>query len=95
MNATQSREETIANARRRIQEVATALKGLGDYHIDRAVQCYKLALVNNFTQGRKQAHVIAACLYIVCRQEKTMRTLTVVVLLSCCSVTDFLNAQIC
>jgi transcription factor IIIB subunit 2 len=47
---------------------------LSDYHIERAVQCYKLALLHNFTQGRKQGHVIAACLYTVCRQEKTMRT---------------------
>ena len=50
------------------------LKGLNDYHVDRATQCYKLALTHNFTQGRKQTHVIAACLYVVCRQEKTMRT---------------------
>lgn len=71
----ESREETIANAKRRFQEVATALQGLNDYHVDRAVQCYKLALMHNFTQGRKQSHVIAACLYTVCRQEKTMHML--------------------
>ncbi len=75
MNGSVSREETIANARRRFQEVAIALKGLSDYHVDRAVQCYKLALMHNFTQGRKLSHCIAACLYIVCRQEKTMHML--------------------
>eukprot|EP00158_Paraphelidium_tribonemae_P004312 Partr_v1_DN26686_c1_g1_i2_m69317 putative BRF1 homolog, subunit of RNA polymerase III transcription initiation factor IIIB (S. cerevisiae) len=75
MNTGQSREETIANARRKFQEVAIALKGLGEYHIERAVQCYKLALMHGFTNGRKQAHVIAACLYAVCRQEKTMHML--------------------
>lgn len=83
MNSSQSREETISNgniirsfngvARKRFQDVATALKGLSEYHVDRAVQCYKLALMHNFTQGRKQGHVVAACLYIVCRQEKTTR----------------------
>ncbi|KAI3629629.1 hypothetical protein MIR68_011064 [Amoeboaphelidium protococcarum] len=75
INASQSREETIANAKRKIQEVAYALKGLNDYHIDRATQCYKMALMKEFTQGRKGSHVIAACLYIVCRQEKTVHML--------------------
>ena len=75
LNTGQSREETIANARRKFQEVAIALKGLGEYHIERAVQCYKLALMHGFTNGRRQAHVIAACLYIVCRQERTVHML--------------------
>lgn len=75
INTGQSREETIANARRKFQEVAIALKGLSEYHIDQGVQCYKSALAFNFTQGRKQGHVIAACLYIVCRREKTMHLL--------------------
>jgi transcription factor IIIB subunit 2 len=54
--------------------LAIALRGLNDSFVDQAVQWYKLALTHNFTQGRKQGHVIAACLYIVCRQNKTMRT---------------------
>jgi transcription factor IIIB 90 kDa subunit len=75
MNTGQSREETIANAKRRFQEISFVMKGLNEYHVDRAVQCYKLALVHGFCHGRKQAHVVAACFYIVCRQEKTMHML--------------------
>lgn len=30
-----------------------------------------LAVQNNFVQGRKTQHVVAACLYIVCRRDRT------------------------
>jgi transcription factor IIIB subunit 2 len=32
---------------------------------------YHLALQRNFIFGRRQAHVVATCLYIICRQEKS------------------------
>lgn len=70
-----AREQTISAAKRRLHELAQALGGLSDYHVDRATQCYKLALMNNFTKGRRLHNVLAACLYVICRQEKTMHML--------------------
>ncbi|KAL3163023.1 hypothetical protein ABBQ32_009450 [Trebouxia sp. C0010 RCD-2024] len=38
--------------------------------IDGAHRLYRLALLNNFTRGRRTAQVAGACLYIFCRQEQ-------------------------
>jgi transcription factor IIIB subunit 2 len=65
----ESREITLANGRRRISEIAARLK-LGQHFIDSAHRLFMLAVQRNFVQGRKTIHVIAACLYIVCRREK-------------------------
>jgi transcription factor IIIB subunit 2 len=40
-------------------------------YVDRAYRLYQLALQRNFIFGRRQAHVVATCLYIICRQEKS------------------------
>ncbi|CAG8633009.1 14512_t:CDS:10 [Acaulospora morrowiae] len=69
-----SREQTIANGRRQIQALATALR-LSDHLMEAAQRYFNLAITNNFIQGRKTQHVIAACLYIVCRTEKTCHML--------------------
>eukprot|EP01027_Heterolobosea_sp_BB2_P013769 GEZU01019819.1.p1 GENE.GEZU01019819.1~~GEZU01019819.1.p1 ORF type:complete len:525 (-),score=180.23 GEZU01019819.1:234-1808(-) len=45
--------------------------GLTANHVDQAHRFFKLALQNNFLQGRRSTHVCAACIYIVCRNEKT------------------------
>ena len=37
---------------------------------DAAMQVYKLALANNFVQGRHTKSVAAVCLYIACRRSK-------------------------
>jgi transcription initiation factor TFIIIB Brf1 subunit/transcription initiation factor TFIIB len=65
----ESREITIANGRRKIAEIAARLK-LNQHFIDSAHRLFMLAVQRNFVQGRKTIHVIAACLYIVCRREK-------------------------
>ncbi|KAF6013651.1 hypothetical protein HII12_001633 [Brettanomyces bruxellensis] len=65
-----SREQTLANGRKRIKNVASAL-GIQDYISDAAYQWFQLALTNNFVQGRRSQNVVAACLYIACRKEKT------------------------
>ncbi|KAI4804137.1 hypothetical protein KUCAC02_025778 [Chaenocephalus aceratus] len=39
--------------------------------LDTALNFYKMALTKHLTRGRKSAHVIAACLYLVCRTEGT------------------------
>lgn len=65
-----SRDTTLFNARRTISQLASTLK-LPQLYIDRAYRLYQLALQRNFIFGRRQAHVSAACLYIICRQEKS------------------------
>jgi transcription factor IIIB subunit 2 len=58
------------NARRAIAQVAANIK-LPPLYVDRAYRLYQLALQRNFTFGRRQAHIVATCLYIICRQEKS------------------------
>lgn len=70
----QSRENTLASGRRRIQEVA-ALMRLGTHFVDAAHRLFTVAVEKNFVQGRRRAHVIAACLYTSCRQEKSQHML--------------------
>jgi transcription factor IIIB subunit 2 len=65
-----SRETTLANGRKKITQVANMLK-LGSHFVDSAFRLFTLAVEHNFVQGRKTLHIVAACLYIVCRTEKT------------------------
>eukprot|EP00934_Nitzschia_sp_Nitz4_P008237 Nitzschia sp. Nitz4//scaffold35_size145790//141461//143401//NITZ4_003062-RA/size145790-processed-gene-0.220-mRNA-1//1//CDS//3329549220//8227//frame0 len=69
-----SRETTLANGRRRITEVASRLR-LGGRYIDAAHRLFTIAVEKNFVQGRRTTHVVAACLYISCRQEKSQHML--------------------
>lgn len=69
-SALESREATLNNARRKLRAVSQALK-IPEYITDAAFQWYKLALANNFVQGRRSQNVIASCLYVACRKEKT------------------------
>ncbi|KAJ1417917.1 cyclin-like protein, partial [Ochromonadaceae sp. CCMP2298] len=64
------RDTTLVNARRSISHVASSLR-LPPLYIDRAYRLYQLALQRNFIFGRKQLHVVATCLYIICRQERS------------------------
>lgn len=66
----ESREQTLQNGKRRIKNVALALN-IPDFVADSAYQWFQLALTNNFVQGRRSQNVIAACLYVACRREKT------------------------
>ena len=43
--------------------------------MDSAHRLFILAIQRNFIQGRKTIHVVAACLYIVCRREKSAHLL--------------------
>ncbi|KAG0026216.1 transcription factor TFIIIB subunit brf1 [Podila clonocystis] len=70
----ESREKTLDAARRRITAMAVALK-LNEHHAEVAQRYFNLALNNNFIQGRRSEHVVACCLYIVCRMEKTTHML--------------------
>jgi transcription factor IIIB 90 kDa subunit len=69
-----SRETTLANGRRRIQDVASRLR-VGSHYIDAAHRLFTIAVEKNFVQGRRTTHVVAACLYIACRREKSQHML--------------------
>lgn len=69
-NSMDSRAKTLASAKRKIKAVSNALR-IPDYVGDAAYQWFSLALANNFVKGRRSQNVIAACLYIACRKEKT------------------------
>jgi transcription initiation factor TFIIIB Brf1 subunit/transcription initiation factor TFIIB len=43
--------------------------------MEAAQRYFNLAITNNFIQGRKTQLVVAACLYIVCRTERTSHML--------------------
>ena len=66
----ESREVTLASGKRRLAAVATAL-GLGEHHVEMAHRWFTLALQHQFTRGRRSNNIIASCLYIVCRLERT------------------------
>ena len=63
-----------SSGKRNIQKVGTQLK-LNQHCIDIAYNFFKMAVNKRLTRGRKTSHVIAACLYMVCRTEGTPRIL--------------------
>ncbi|KAJ3249053.1 transcription factor TFIIIB subunit brf1 [Chytriomyces hyalinus] len=70
----ESREQTIANGHRRIAQIGHQMRMSGR-QIEQAQRYFNLAIVQNFTKGRKSNSVAAACLYIICRIEKTSHML--------------------
>ena len=69
-NAMESREQTITNGKRKIRRIAAALR-IPDFIAEAAGEWFKLALTMNFVQGRRSNNVLATCLYVACRKEKT------------------------
>jgi transcription factor IIIB 90 kDa subunit len=65
-----SRETTLMNARRILSQIASSVR-LPTIFVDRAYRLYQLALQRNYNIGRRQTHILATCLYIICRQEKS------------------------
>jgi transcription factor IIIB 90 kDa subunit len=62
--------------RRRIHEIANQPQiRMNERLAEAAQRFFNLAVINNFTKGRKANNVVAACLYIVCRLEKTAHML--------------------
>ncbi|KAI8618813.1 cyclin-like protein [Chytriomyces sp. MP71] len=72
--STESREQTIANGHRRIAQIGHQMR-MTDRQIEQAQRYFNLAVLKNFTKGRKAANVACACLYIICRMEKTSHML--------------------
>ncbi|KAI5170763.1 transcription factor IIIB 90 kDa subunit [Nematocida sp. LUAm3] len=60
----------LANVRGVAKAIGDAL-GIGDSQINGAMRWYNLSLQFNFTKGRKMQTLLAACLYITCREEET------------------------
>lgn len=70
----ESREITQQNAKKAITNLAHQLR-LSQLCIDVAFNFFKMALSRQLTRGRRSTHVIAACLYMTCRMEKTSHML--------------------
>ncbi|XP_019909766.2 transcription factor IIIB 90 kDa subunit isoform X2 [Esox lucius] len=66
----ESRAQTLQNGRRQINTLGHQLQ-LNQHCLDTAFNFYKMAMCKNLTRGRKVVHVLAACLYLVCRTEGT------------------------
>ncbi|XP_067030715.1 transcription factor IIIB 90 kDa subunit-like isoform X2 [Acropora muricata] len=66
----ESRAVTLENGKRRINMVGRQLQ-MNQHCIDTAYNFYKLAVNKRLTRGRRTNHVVAACLYLVCRTERT------------------------
>ncbi|KAG0131303.1 cyclin-like protein [Tuber indicum] len=73
-NSLESREQIIQNGRRKIVELAGAVN-CPEHFADHAQRWFTLSVTHNFNRGRKTQFVIACCLYIVCRLEKSSHML--------------------
>ncbi|XP_036162243.1 transcription factor IIIB 90 kDa subunit isoform X3 [Myotis myotis] len=58
------------DGRRQIHHLGSQLQ-LNQHCLDTAFNFFKMAVSKHLTRGRKMTHVIAACLYLVCRTEGT------------------------
>ncbi|XP_034433351.1 BRF1 RNA polymerase III transcription initiation factor subunit a isoform X2 [Hippoglossus hippoglossus] len=65
-----SRAQTLQKAKLHINTLGHQLK-MNQHCLDTAFNFYRMALTKHLTNGRKCGHVIAACLYLVCRTEGT------------------------
>ncbi len=65
-----SAQIAIDNGKRLLQQLASSLH-LSQHVVDSAHRLFVLAVQRNFVQGRKTYIVVAACLYVVCRREKS------------------------
>ncbi|XP_018525893.1 LOW QUALITY PROTEIN: transcription factor IIIB 90 kDa subunit-like, partial [Lates calcarifer] len=66
----ESRAQTLQKAKQHINTLGHQLQ-MNQHCLDTAFNFYKMALTKHLTRGRKASHVIAACLYLVCRTEGT------------------------
>ena len=69
-----SREQTLAVGRKVCQQLCDALR-LKAHHVEASHRYFSLAVQHNFIQGRRTRNVVACCLYIVCRRERTSHLL--------------------
>ncbi|BFZ12313.1 hypothetical protein BsWGS_15352 [Bradybaena similaris] len=61
-----SRKLTLENGYRRLKEMGGQVR-MHQSSIETAFGFFKLAVAQRFTRGRRMEHVLASCLYLVCR----------------------------
>uniref|UniRef100_A0A7N5ZXC4 B-related factor 1 n=1 Tax=Anabas testudineus TaxID=64144 RepID=A0A7N5ZXC4_ANATE len=66
----ESRAQTLQSGKRQIQQLGSQLQ-MNQHCLDTAFNFFKMVVSKHLTRGRKMEHVIAACLYLVCRTEGT------------------------
>ncbi|XP_034017999.1 BRF1 RNA polymerase III transcription initiation factor subunit b [Thalassophryne amazonica] len=66
----ESRAQTLQSGKRQIHHLGSQLQ-LNQHCLDTAFNFFKMAVSKHLTRGRKMQHIIAACLYLVCRTEGT------------------------
>lgn len=72
----ESREFALLNGHRRIKDVANQPQiRMNDHQVEQAQRYFNLAVANNYIKGRRLNSIVAACLYIICRTEKTAHML--------------------
>ncbi|KAI9724340.1 MAG: hypothetical protein M1812_000408 [Candelaria pacifica] len=72
----ESREAQEASGKRYTSQIAAAL-GLPQSLSDQAFQNYKLAIGNNFIQGRTIRNVAGICMYVACRKQEKNHTMLI------------------
>lgn len=65
----------MVSGRRQIYHLGNQLQ-LNQHCLDTAFNFFKMVVSRHLTRGRKTEHIIAACLYLVCRTEGTPRILS-------------------
>ncbi|CAF0773459.1 unnamed protein product [Rotaria sp. Silwood1] len=73
-NIRESRQITLHKARRGITDIASNMR-MNHHCIDAAFKIYKMALDRGLSRGNKSTHLLASCLYIICRTEGTQHIL--------------------
>ncbi|CAF2472231.1 unnamed protein product [Rotaria sp. Silwood2] len=73
-NIRESRQVTLHKARRGITDIASNMR-MNHHCVDAAFKIYKMALDRGLSRGNKSSHLLAACLYIICRTEATQHIL--------------------
>ncbi|XP_013855380.1 transcription factor IIIB 90 kDa subunit, partial [Austrofundulus limnaeus] len=66
----ESRARTLQRAKEYINTLGHQLQ-MSQHCLDTAFNFYKMALNKSLTRGRRMDHIIAACIYLVCRTEGT------------------------
>ncbi|XP_057772903.1 transcription factor IIIB 60 kDa subunit-like isoform X2 [Salvia miltiorrhiza] len=70
-DTSESTQRTLDEAYYGINSMMSALDiDGGEHKANIALNLYKVALIRNFTRGRRKEQVQAACLYIMCRMQK-------------------------
>lgn len=64
-------ELTMQNGKRRLGHLASALGLNTQKFTEGALRLFRVAVERNFHKGRRMANVCCACLYVVCRMERT------------------------